>query len=497
MEGELTLIMGPMFSGKTSAVMESITRHRYAGINALVIKYKGDNRYGEGSHIQTHAGSRHGEHAGTEKLSPLHIRAVERLSQVVLPECEKLVIGIDEGQFYPDLREGVAAWLAAGHTIFIAALDGDYQQQMFQPVVSVLPLATHITKLHAVCMKCRSADGSPVPAPFTRRTCAGGAQKLIGGEDVYQAVCARCRGRPSSHYHGELSYIDKLNQVFIELRGLMETPRSDSRDIQRLLNSALPRSSAELTIAAFARWWLRRVPSGKAYTWLISSQTMFLSICTSADNLKRALGGNLFTIEYKKARYSVRPTKRMTSALTRGDKKMLAAIASNEIAAIPEDMVYAPFDHQDMTDQRATIIASIEKVWIEDADFRQTVQTSSQYSEWLTKNHPSKRAPELLWEFTSEDPNMRAKLLARFTEEGDAAAAEATAAGATAGAAAAAAEATAVAAGAVAAGATSGATSEATAAAAEATAAGATAAAEVASEKRQLWSEIVDDEQLM
>ena len=76
------------------------------------------------------------------------------------------VIGIDEGQFFPDIVEFSEEMANKGKTVVIAALDGTFQRKAFASILELIPLSEHVVKLNAVCMTC-FGDGS-----FTKRISA-------------------------------------------------------------------------------------------------------------------------------------------------------------------------------------------------------------------------------------------------------------------------------------------------------------------------------------
>jgi len=52
--GEIQVIYGPMFSGKTSELMKRVRSEQHAKKRCLVVNYQGDNRYSEGGEIISH-----------------------------------------------------------------------------------------------------------------------------------------------------------------------------------------------------------------------------------------------------------------------------------------------------------------------------------------------------------------------------------------------------------------------------------------------------------
>ena len=86
MNGYLELIIGPMYSGKTTMLIARAERFEMQHKRVLYIKYKGDNRYSEDS-IATHG------------LSFKRAVAVTDLKEASSQILESDVVIIDEGQF--------------------------------------------------------------------------------------------------------------------------------------------------------------------------------------------------------------------------------------------------------------------------------------------------------------------------------------------------------------------------------------------------------------
>lgn len=128
----------------------------------------------------------------TECVATHHGQQMSAISAAVLAEvhsecCDYDVIGIDEGQFFPDIVEFSEEMANRGKMVVIAALDGTFERLPFpNRVLDLIAQAEHVVKLQAVCSECGAS------APFSKRISAETNVQLIGGADKYVAVCRRC-----------------------------------------------------------------------------------------------------------------------------------------------------------------------------------------------------------------------------------------------------------------------------------------------------------------
>ncbi|XP_029290771.1 thymidine kinase, cytosolic [Cottoperca gobio] len=174
-QGQIQVIFGPMFSGKSTELMRRVRRFQIAQYNCLVIKYIKDSRYSD-TGMATHDKC-------TMEAVPASI--LGDLRPLALQAC---VIGIDEGQFFPDTVEFCEEMANLGKTIIVAALDGTFQRKPFGNILNLVPLAESVVKLNAVCMQCYKE------AAYTKRIGAEKEVEVIGGADKYQALCRKCYG---------------------------------------------------------------------------------------------------------------------------------------------------------------------------------------------------------------------------------------------------------------------------------------------------------------
>ncbi|XP_029949317.1 thymidine kinase, cytosolic [Salarias fasciatus] len=173
--GQIQVIFGPMFSGKSTELMRRVRRFQLAQYNCLLVKYAKDTRYSD-TGMATH---------DKYTMEAVPASCLADVRPAALRAC---VIGIDEGQFFPDVVEFCEEMANLGKTIIVAALDGTFQRKPFGNILNLVPLAESVVKLHAVCMQCYNE------AAYTKRLGAEKEVEVIGGADKYQAVCRRCYG---------------------------------------------------------------------------------------------------------------------------------------------------------------------------------------------------------------------------------------------------------------------------------------------------------------
>ena len=168
----IELIIGCMFSGKTLELMRRISRYEAIGKRCLVINHLNDTR--TDNSIQTHSQIKR-----TSIKTDLLFKLNEDFS---FEEID--VIAIDEGQFFPDLRNWVETMEKLGKILIISGLDGDYLRKPIGQILDCIPLCDTVDKLTAMDMV--DCDGSK--GLFTKRIVDNDDPVLIGSTDFYMAV---------------------------------------------------------------------------------------------------------------------------------------------------------------------------------------------------------------------------------------------------------------------------------------------------------------------
>jgi thymidine kinase len=171
-QGYLKVILGCMYAGKTSKIIQIYKMMQFSNIPTTVINYEEDDRYHE-EFLSTH-----------DKIMIPCIKTKELMK--IIP-IENDVIIINEGQFFPDLYDFVIYNLKLNKKIYVCGLDGDFKMEKFGQMLDIIPLSNEVEKLSAICAICKNGE----KAYFTKRISHENEQKIIGS-DNYLPVCRSC-----------------------------------------------------------------------------------------------------------------------------------------------------------------------------------------------------------------------------------------------------------------------------------------------------------------
>lgn len=176
--GTLKLIIGPMWSSKSTELLALCRKYRAIGKSVLLLNHASDTRYIKDG-ISTHDGI----------MEKCHM--VETLSHALaLPEYEKSqVVLVNEGQFFTDLMEVVPLECdRTAKTFIVAGLSGGYARQPVGDILLLIPHAESVLKLEGLCQECR--DGTVGCFTKRKRPIKEG-ESAVGGADQYKCVCRR------------------------------------------------------------------------------------------------------------------------------------------------------------------------------------------------------------------------------------------------------------------------------------------------------------------
>ena len=173
-QGSLSIAVGPMFSGKTTWILEKYYIHKNRGKKCYPINYIEDTRYSQ-TQIVTHNGM---------KIDCFRCKEINTLLTDEVINNHDIFL-INEGQFFIDLVSAVNKLLNAKKKIYVSGLDGDFKQQKFGNILDLVPNCDKIVKLRSICHYCKDYG------IFTKRLTNETQQKIIGINN-YITVCRKC-----------------------------------------------------------------------------------------------------------------------------------------------------------------------------------------------------------------------------------------------------------------------------------------------------------------
>ena len=174
--GYLEIIIGPMFSGKTSKLLDIYKQNKFCNIKVAVINHSEDTRYNE-TLLSTH--------------DKVMIPCIQTTKLNTLTDNNEIyesdVILINEGQFFDDLYGFVVDMLKFNKKIYVSGLDGDFERKKFGQILDLIPLCDKVTKMTSLCSLCKNGT----PGLFSMRLSKEKQQMLIGSSN-YIPVCRIC-----------------------------------------------------------------------------------------------------------------------------------------------------------------------------------------------------------------------------------------------------------------------------------------------------------------
>lgn len=169
----LELIVGSMYSGKSTELMRRVKRVQSIGMRCLIINHTHDTRV-SGDYVRTHDG---------QKL------AATKVDDLLLVRVQPYdTIAIDEAQFFSNLKIAVMLMVEThGKHVIVAGLSGDYRRKPFGEILQLIPLADDLEYKRALCKRCAHPGR---PACFTKRVST--ETETVSVSSKYQAVCRMC-----------------------------------------------------------------------------------------------------------------------------------------------------------------------------------------------------------------------------------------------------------------------------------------------------------------
>lgn len=174
--GKLTVIVGPMFSGKTSELISFVEIYALGRKKHQVFKPALDNRY-DATRIVSHTQA---------KVDACAVKTPEEILSLL--HGDERAVFIDEIQFLGlSLCETVLTLLDRGVNVYCSGLDLDFRNQPFPTTMALMAHADEVLKKRAVCHECGEYAGI-----ISHKLVQDQQVIDVGGEEKYIAACRSC-----------------------------------------------------------------------------------------------------------------------------------------------------------------------------------------------------------------------------------------------------------------------------------------------------------------
>lgn len=187
----LTIITGPMFSGKTAELIRRVNRLKIAGKTVQLFKFRGDARYASMHEMASFDG------AATPAIPTA--TAADILANL---DMSADVFVIDEVQFYDDtIIDLVMTLTSLGKEVIGAGLNLDFRGEPFtfagstKTIAELIARADTLIKLSAICTHSDNSARCGRDATRTQRLIEGKPAEFtspivqIGSSEQYEARC--------------------------------------------------------------------------------------------------------------------------------------------------------------------------------------------------------------------------------------------------------------------------------------------------------------------
>lgn len=187
--GTITVIYGPMMSGKTTELLRNAVIYTSIKIRVLYLNHSHDIR-------RDTVHSTHNPLFKTDLSEYIDMMKISDLSTVTDEILQKYdVVCIDEGQFFEGLYAHVLKFSEMyKKNVIVSGLNGDFHRMPFGEMNSLISIADEVIKIHSCCKIC--AESHPPlkkDGIFTLRI-GGDSESVIdiGGSEKYVSVCRDC-----------------------------------------------------------------------------------------------------------------------------------------------------------------------------------------------------------------------------------------------------------------------------------------------------------------
>lgn len=167
--GELTIICGSMFSGKSTELLNLYKKKKIQNKKCILICSK------LVGHVYTHN--------NTIENTDYSVFQLSELQNIDISNSE---IFIDEGHFFQDIML-VSDFLKNKNNVTISTLTTNYKYEPFEDIGRLMCYADNIIKFTSICEFCKLDNGK-----VNHRIADSDDLILVGKKDKYVPLCYKC-----------------------------------------------------------------------------------------------------------------------------------------------------------------------------------------------------------------------------------------------------------------------------------------------------------------
>jgi thymidine kinase len=176
----LNIIIGPMFSGKTTYLLNELNKFSSINLNCLYINSCKDSR--EDTNYSTH-------NPTIGNSGDISSVKCNNLNNVDISTFD--VIGIDEYGLFDNYNSLIIEWVEQKKkTVIVCGLNGDFLRRKFGYIIDLIPLANDVKVLNPYCQGCK--DKSLISKAIFSKRITDDNNTISIGKDNYKPVCRYC-----------------------------------------------------------------------------------------------------------------------------------------------------------------------------------------------------------------------------------------------------------------------------------------------------------------
>jgi thymidine kinase len=213
-DGKLEIVLGTMFSGKTSFMLSKIAFFADLGFKILYINIEFDNR-------SQNTFSTHNPFLNTKEYTQKGNiqKNVTMIKSKILNKIDfdpYDIVMIDEAHFFQDLVSYVHILLENKKYVIVGSLIADFKGNKFGNIYDLIPICDDIHRLQAYCGICAENKKCRI-AIYSKRISNSDETIEIGGSEKYIPVCREHYDTDNNH-NLEKNKKDKIkNKIIIDM----------------------------------------------------------------------------------------------------------------------------------------------------------------------------------------------------------------------------------------------------------------------------------------